>query len=105
MDQTAEQERNELRTIDIQGETAAFAQRVADDLQAEVETHRQQLANVTRLVSHWQSVADQLLSENAHMRANLAAKDQEAVVAHHTIRRIQKENTSLKAVIAHQTAR
>jgi uncharacterized protein YhaN len=56
--------------IDVERETAAFKERVVADLDAEIETHRQQIANLTRLVAHWQSEAER-------RRANVSVLEKE----------------------------
>ena len=55
--------------INVDGETIAFAERVVGDLQAEVEFHRAQVENVTRLVVHWQGVAEAALKMGNELRA------------------------------------
>jgi hypothetical protein len=59
-------------SIDVEAETAAFAARVVAEQDAEIETHRQQLMNVTRLLCHWQTKSDRLTHENQSLRADLA---------------------------------
>jgi uncharacterized small protein (DUF1192 family) len=56
-------------STDVEAETSAFAARVVGDLEAEVETHRQQLTNVTRLVGYWQAEIERLRADLARVTA------------------------------------
>jgi len=69
---------------------------------AALEVVRNQLGEIVQWriseaaqVRELRAVSDQLASENAHMRAERAAKDQEAVVAFHTIKRLRAALTEM----------